>query len=65
LRPLDLYSADGVFISSTNRNLIAVAEINGHAIPILPLVPMQKLQAAFVAYVREYVDARAAAGIKR
>jgi branched-chain amino acid aminotransferase len=65
LHPLDLYSADGVFISSTNRNLIAVAEINGHAIPIVPLVPMQRLQAAFVAYVREYVDARAAAAIKR
>jgi branched-chain amino acid aminotransferase len=65
LRPLDLYSADGVFISSTNRNLIAVAEINGHEIPNVPLMPMQKLQAAFVAYVREYVDARAAAAVRR
>jgi branched-chain amino acid aminotransferase len=61
LRPLDLYSADGVFISSTNRNLIAVGEINGHAIPVEPLVPMEKLQAAFSAYVREYVALRTAA----
>jgi branched-chain amino acid aminotransferase len=65
LRPLDLYSADGVFISSTNRNLIAVAEINGHAIPIDPLAPIEKLQAAFSGYVREYVDARAVAAGKR
>ncbi len=65
LRPLDLYSADGVFISSTNRNLIAVGEINGHEIPTTPLPAMQKLQAAFAAYVREYVEARAVASGKR
>ena len=65
LKPLDLYSADGVFISSTNRNLIAVSEINGHPIPTEPLASMQKLQKAFAAYVREYVDARATAGAKR
>lgn len=65
LRPLDLYSADGVFISSTNRNLIAVSEINGHEIPTTPLPSMQKLQAAFVAYVREYVEARAVVTGKR
>jgi len=64
LRPLDLYSADGVFITSTNRNLIAVSEINGHAIPTGALAPMRKLQEAFSAYVREYVDARALA-VKR
>lgn len=65
LRPVDLYSADGVFISSTNRNLIAVSEINGHMIATTPLPVMQKLQAAFVGYVREYVEARAVAAAKR
>jgi branched-chain amino acid aminotransferase len=65
LRPVDLYSADGVFISSTNRNLIAVSEINGHQIATTPLPAMQKLQAAFIAHVREYVEARAVAAGKR
>jgi branched-chain amino acid aminotransferase len=65
LRPVDLYSADAVFISSTNRNLIAVSEINGHEIPTDALAPMQRLQKAFSAYVREYVDARTVAAGKR
>jgi branched-chain amino acid aminotransferase len=58
LRPEDLYSADGVFISSTNRGVIAVSEINGHRIATAPLPAMQKLQDAFSAYVREYVAQR-------
>ena len=65
LKPLDLYSADAVFISSTNRNLIAVSEINGHEIADAGLPTMQKLLKAFTAYVREYVDARAVATGKR
>src|SRR5215471_4109725 len=32
LRPEDLYAADEVFISSTNRNVIGVGEIAGHAL---------------------------------
>ena len=36
LKPEDLYSADEVFISSTNRNLLGVGEINGHAIANAP-----------------------------
>jgi branched-chain amino acid aminotransferase len=60
LRPEDLYSADGVFISSTNRGVIAVSEINGHRIATAPLAAMQKLQDAFSAYVRDYVAQRAA-----
>ena len=36
LRPEDLYSADEVFITSTNRNLIGVGEINGHKIATAP-----------------------------
>ncbi len=59
LRPEDLYSADGVFISSTNRGVIAVSEINGHRIATAPLPVMQKLQDAFSAYVRDYVAQRA------
>jgi branched-chain amino acid aminotransferase len=65
LRPEDLYSADGVFISSTNRGVIAVSEISGHRIATTPLPAMQKLQDAFSAYVREYVESRAAAAGKR
>jgi branched-chain amino acid aminotransferase len=61
LRPVDLYSAEGVFITSTNRNLISVSEINGYQIATTPLAAMKKLQEGFSAYVREYVDARVAA----
>ena len=60
LRPEDLCSADGVFISSTNRGVIAVSEINGHRIATAPLPVMQKLQNAFSAYVQEYVAQRVA-----
>jgi branched-chain amino acid aminotransferase len=65
LRPEDLYSADGVFISSTNRGVIAVGEINGRKIATAPLPMMQKLEKAFAAYVREYVESRTAAAGKR
>jgi branched-chain amino acid aminotransferase len=60
LRPEDLYEADEVFISSTNRNLIAVSEINGHKMRAGPGTLMRKLEKALLAYVREYVDARSA-----
>jgi branched-chain amino acid aminotransferase len=65
LRPEDLYSAEGVFISSTNRNIIAAGEINGHKIATAALPVMQKLEKAFSAYVREYVESRTAAAGKR
>jgi branched-chain amino acid aminotransferase len=65
LRPEDLYSADGVFISSTNRGVIAAGEINGHKIATAPIPMMQKLEQAFSAYVREYVESRTAASGKR
>jgi branched-chain amino acid aminotransferase len=58
LRPEDLYSADGVFISSTNRGVIAAGEINGHKIATEPLPMVQKLEKAFSAYVREYIAER-------
>ena len=59
LRPEDLYGADEIFISSTNRNLIRVGEINGHAIPRGPVA--KQLDDLFEAYISEYVTRRAAA----
>ena len=59
LRPEDLYSADEIFISSTNRNLIRVGEINGHTIPIGTVA--KQLDQLFDAYISEYVTRRAAA----
>jgi branched-chain amino acid aminotransferase len=64
LFPEDFYSADEVFISSTNRNAIAASEINGHRIAA-PGPVVQKLEKAIAAYVREYVEARAAVPSKR
>ncbi len=60
LRPEDLYSADEVFISSTNRNVLAVGEIAGHKISAAPGPVAQMLRKTFDAYVAEYVaDAKA------
>ena len=59
LRPEDLYGADEIFISSTNRNLIRVGEINGHTIPIGTVA--KQLDQLFDAYITEYVTRRAAA----
>jgi branched-chain amino acid aminotransferase len=61
LYPEDLYAADEVFISSTNRNLIGVGEIEGHEIAIGTGPVVRKLEKAFSEYVREYVETRAAA----
>jgi branched-chain amino acid aminotransferase len=62
LRPEDLYAADEVFISSTNRNLISVAEIAGHKIPIGPVC--DRMNDLFTAYVDDYVSRRLAAAVK-
>ena len=59
LRPDDLYSADEVFISSTNRSMIAVGEINGHKIASAPGPIIQKLERVFADYVRDYVASHA------
>ncbi|MBI3662335.1 MAG: aminotransferase class IV family protein [Acidobacteria bacterium] len=56
LLPEDLYAADEVFISSTNRNVLAVGEITGHKIPAAPGLVTQKLGKAFDAYVADYVS---------
>jgi len=60
LRPEDLYSADEVFVSSTNRNLIGVGEIAGHAIATAPGPVTKQLDGLFDAYVTEYVTRRLA-----
>ncbi len=59
LRPEDLYAADEVFISSTNRSLLAVGEIEGHKIAAAPGSIAQALERAFAAYVAEYIARRA------
>ena len=62
LRLEDLYAADEVFITSTNRNVISVREIAGHTIGTgAPGELAEKLNQAFDAYVKEYVDRRLAA----
>jgi branched-subunit amino acid aminotransferase/4-amino-4-deoxychorismate lyase len=61
LRPEDLYGADEVFISSTNRNVIGVGEIAGHALAGAPGPVTKRVDEAFEAYVKEYVSRRRAA----
>jgi branched-subunit amino acid aminotransferase/4-amino-4-deoxychorismate lyase len=58
LRPDDLYSADEVFISSTNRNLIGVGEIAGYKIAAAPGFLTRRLEETFAAYVEDYVSRR-------
>jgi branched-chain amino acid aminotransferase len=63
LRPEDLYSAEEVFISSTNRNLIDVSEIAGH--PLAAPGPVcARLNHLFDAYVEEYVSRRLASATR-
>ncbi len=60
LRPEDLFSADEVFVSSTNRSLLAVGEIEGHQIASAPGPITQRLERAFAAYMVDYVARRTA-----
>jgi branched-chain amino acid aminotransferase len=64
LPPADLYAADEVFISSTNRSMLGVSEINGHKIAGAPGPVTKKLERVFAGYMREYIDGRAAASGK-
>ncbi len=57
LRPEDLETADEVFITSTTRGLLRVAQIDGYAPPDRHTA-QAALQRAFSAYEREYVAAR-------
>jgi branched-chain amino acid aminotransferase len=65
LRPEDLYSADEVCISSTNRNLLGVGEIAGHKFAAAPGPVTLKLEKALAAYVDEYIAARHASASAR
>jgi branched-chain amino acid aminotransferase len=60
LRPEDLYDADEVFISSTNRNLLGVGEIAGHSIAKAPGPLTRQLDELFDAYISDYVTRRLA-----
>jgi branched-chain amino acid aminotransferase len=62
LRLEDLYSADEVFITSTNRTVIGVREIDGHAISHGGLGPTtRKLEEVFEAYINDYINRRLSA----
>ena len=65
LYPEDLYCADEVFISSTNRNVIGVADVGGHAMKTALGPVTKRIDEAFANYVRDYVDAHVAVPGKR
>jgi branched-chain amino acid aminotransferase len=61
LRLEDIYGADEVFISSTNRNVIAVGEIAGHKFANAPGSITLRMSEAFQSYLNDYVSRRLAA----
>ena len=65
LFPDDFYTAEEVFISSTNRNVIPATEIASRAVGSTETPVMTKLEAAFDSYIRDYVEAHSAAIGKR
>jgi branched-chain amino acid aminotransferase len=65
LRPEDFFAAEEVFITSTNRSLLAVGEIEGHKIASAPGPITQRLEKAFAGYVADYIARRAAAPTQR
>lgn len=64
LRLEDLYSADEVFISSTNRNLLAIHDIAGHKLPSAPGSVTRQLGELFDVYLTDYVARRLASASK-
>jgi len=64
LKPEDFAGADEVFITSTNRNLLGVAEIGGQKIPIAPGPITRRLDELFDFYVTEYVSRRLASAAR-
>jgi len=64
LRREDLASADEVFLSSTNRNVIGVGEIAGHKIASAPGPITKRLDELFDVYVTEYVSRRLASAAR-
>ena len=63
LMPDDLYRADEVFITSTTRDLLPVAEIAGRALTCLPGA-RQRLSAAFREFVRGDIVLRRSASVR-
>ena len=62
LRLEDLYDADEVFVTSTNRNVIGVKEIAGRTIGSGVTGPLTlKLDEVFEAFIGDYVERRMAA----
>jgi branched-chain amino acid aminotransferase len=55
LRLEDLYAADEVFITSTNRSLAGVGEIADHTLPAAPGPVTLRLEKIFREYIEEYV----------
>jgi branched-chain amino acid aminotransferase len=60
LRLEDLYSADELFISSTNRSLLGVGDLAGHMFSA-PGPITRKLEQVFSAYIATYVAAHSTA----
>jgi branched-chain amino acid aminotransferase len=58
ISPEDLYGAEEVFISSTNRNLLPVAAINDRKIAKAPGPVIHQLEKTLENYIRRYIDAR-------
>jgi branched-subunit amino acid aminotransferase/4-amino-4-deoxychorismate lyase len=62
MRTEDLYRAEEVFITSTNRNVIGVKEIAGRVMGAGVTGELtKKLDEAFEAYLNDYVERRLAA----
>lgn len=55
LRPEDLFSAEEVFLTSTNRDVLSVGEIAGHIIPATRGPAVSKLAEAFGGYMMKDV----------
>ena len=64
LKPEDFASAGEVFITSTNRNLLGVAEVCGQKIPVAPGPVTRRLDELFDFYVTEYVSRRLASAAR-
>jgi branched-chain amino acid aminotransferase len=56
LRPEDLYAADEVFVTSTNRAVLAVGEVGGHKISSAPGAVTRKMGELFADYVAESLE---------
>ena len=62
ITPDDLYAAEEVFISSTNRNLLGVGTIEKHEFPGAPGPVTRALEKVFADYVADYISRRTTAG---